>query len=392
MITVSEIKKKSETIYREYLQSIVRGEIFFPKALRSDKSVSSDFNEMRKELAEVIEHSKDRKGFGYTIVYRQIKTRKHGIQSLPEEISFQIEADFLKYLHKEEEVAQFGNDCSLILSDFSELKEWIIKYPLKVIENHSQWGDLLKVCNYFRANPKPNLYIRELPVRVHTKYIENNKGILKELLDILIAEHINPNETNFEKRFNLKYAEPLVRFRVLDEHIAQAYFSEISDLSITVSQFEKLDLPEIKRVFIVENKTNLLTIALSMPEIEKTIVIFGSGYKVENLKKAVWLNNVELLYWGDLDADGFQILSQFRGFFPHVKSILMDQETFDKFSQDKVEGAASKSTATYLQNSEKKLYDLLKSKNWRLEQEKIPLEYVKDILDISNARTAKHRI
>jgi hypothetical protein len=381
MITAEEIRKKTENIYVEYLKSIITEDLFFPKTIRSNKSVSSDFNEMRKELAGVIEYSKDRKGFGYTIVYRQIKTRKHGIQSLPEEISFQTEADFLKYLHKEEEVAQFGNDCSLILSDFSELKEWITKYPLKVIENHGEWVNLLKVCDYFKTNPKPNLYIRELPVKVHTKYIENNRSILKELLDILIAKYVNPNETNFEKRFNLKYAEPLVRFRILDAHIAQAYFSGINDLSIPVSQFEKLDFPDIKRVFIVENKINLLTIALSMPKIEKTIVIFGSGYKVENLKKAIWLNNVELLYWGDLDADGFQILSQFRGFFPHVKSILMDKETFDKFSQDKVEGAASKSTAIHLKNSEKQLYDLLKSKNWRLEQEKIPLEYVKDILD-----------
>ena len=69
MITVAEIKKKSENLYCEYLKSIISGESFFPKTIRSDKSVSIDFNEMRNELAEVIEHSKDRKNFGYTITY-----------------------------------------------------------------------------------------------------------------------------------------------------------------------------------------------------------------------------------------------------------------------------------------------------------------------------------
>ena len=77
MITVTEIKKKSENLYTEYLKSIVSGETFFPKTIRSDKSVSNDFGEMRKELAEVIGHSKDNKNYGYTINYKQINTRKH---------------------------------------------------------------------------------------------------------------------------------------------------------------------------------------------------------------------------------------------------------------------------------------------------------------------------
>jgi hypothetical protein len=375
-------KEKTQNIYTEYLKSIITEESFLPKKLRSNKSVSPDFNEMRKELADVIEHSKDRKGFGYTIIYRQIKTRKHGIQSLPEEISFQTETDFFKYLHKEKEVAQFRNDCSLIISNFPELKEWLIKYPAKVVQNHEHWADLLKVCACFKANPKPNLYIRELPITVHTKFIENSKGIIKELLDILIAGHVNQEFTlgdagGFEKRFNLKYAEPLVRFRILDTQIAQTYFSGIDDLSVPVGRFERLNLP-LKKVFVVENKMNVLT----FPVISKTAVIFGSGYGVENLKNVEWFNKIELFYWGDLDADGFQILSQFRGYFPHVKSILMNKETFDRFSQDKVEGTAGKSGAAYLQNGEKQLYDLLKLNNWRLEQEKIPLEYVKDVLDI----------
>jgi hypothetical protein len=136
----------------------------------------------------------------------------------------------------------------------------------------------------------------------------------------------------------------------------------------------------MKRVFIVENKTNLLTIALSMPEIEKTAVIFGSGYKVEYLKKVFWLNNVELLYWGDLDIQGFEILSQFRGYFPHVKSILMDKETFDRFFEKDMGKPSNISINLNLTDDEKQLYELLKTNNWRLEQEKIPLEYVNETI------------
>lgn len=375
MITVNEIKKKSENIYKAYLQSIICDKIFFPKVLRSNKSVSSDFNEMRKELTEIVENSKDRKGFGYTIIYRQINTRKHGMQSLPEEISFQTESDFLKYLHKEKEAEQFRNDSQLILSSFPELKEWIIKSPLKIIENKDKWNDLLKVCNYFKSNPKPDSYIRELPIQIHTKFIENNEAIIKELLDHLIADLIQTDETKFEKRFNLKFDETSVRFRILDNHIAQTYFSGINDLCIPASQFEKLELP-LKQVFVVENKMNVLT----FPNIVATVVIFGSGYGgVANLKKVEWFNKTELFYWGDLDADGFQILSQFRGYFPHTKSILMDKETFDGFFEND-KGTPSTKTALNLTDSENRLYELLKTNNWRLEQEKVLQEYVNEII------------
>ena len=376
MITANEIRKKSENLYSEYLKSVITEEAFFPKILRSDKSVSPNFNEMRKELTEVIEHSKDRKGFGYTVTYKQINTRKHGSQSLPEEISFQTESDFLKYLHKEKEVEQFRNDCLLILSKFKELREWIIKYPAKIIENQRKWEDILNVCHYFKRNPSPNLHIRELPIQVHTKFIENNKGILKELLDILLAEHINQNEKDFEKRFNLKYDEPQIRFRILDKNISYKYFSGIDDLSIPISRFEQLEL-SLKKVFVVENKMNVLT----FPNINETIVIFGSGFKVENLKNTQWLKNMEIFYWGDLDVQGFEILSQFRSYFPHVKSILMDKETFAHHSSEKVEGTPSKvSVISGLTNEEQELYELLKLNNRRLEQEKISLDYVNDLI------------
>jgi hypothetical protein len=235
------------------------------------------------------------------------------------------------------------------------------------------------VCHYFKHNPKPNLYIRELPVQVHTKFIENNKGILKELLDILIDEHANKNEPNFEERFNLKYAEPLVRFRILDRSISRQYFSGIDDLSIPVSQFEQLELP-VKRIFVVENKTNLLTIGLTFPELDKTIVIFGSGYKIENLKNVKWFKNTDLFYWGDLDIQGFEILSQFRHYFPSVQSILMDKATFKHFEKERVDGKENKNSAPNLTDKEQELYELLKTNNWRLEQEKISLEYVNDTI------------
>ncbi len=385
MITVAEIRKKSENLYSEYLKSIISGETFFPKTIRSDKSVSVDFNEMRSELAEVIEHSKDRKKFGYTITYKQVNTRKHGVQSLPEEISFQSESDFLKFLHHEREAESFKANAYKILSIFPDLMDLIKKYPRKVIDNSSNWKSLLDICLYFKQNPKPNLYIRELPVNVNTKFIENNKGILFDLLNVVLpSESINEEFTTtkyFENRFGLKFNQSQIRIRVLDKRISDNHLSGLTDLVITEEEFCGLQIP-CKKVFIFENKTNFSNLMnfLTLPQMENTIGIFGSGFSVSKLKNALWLANKEIFYWGDIDTHGLKILSQIRGYFSNTKSIMMDFETLNTFKADWDKGEPiHESSLPNLNSDEQGLFQFVRADNIitiRLEQEKINHQYV----------------
>ena len=379
MISPNEIKNKAERKYFNYLQDVVTGIPYSKIIITGNKKPSGNLSQFNYELTELMKSSKEKKGYGYTVKYETIKKKTLGTQDVPSEICFETETDFLKFLQKEKEVKKFHENCALIISQFSELKEWIINNPKKIINNQNQWNDLLKVCQYFKSNPHPDLFIRELPIQVHTKFIENNKTIIRELLDVIIGDHIQQDERDFEQRFNLKYPESLVRFRILDKNISATFFSGIDDLSISINQFEQLKLP-IQNVLIVENKTNLHTIALTIPLLEKTIVVFGSGYKVEKLKGVEWFNRVKLFYWGDLDVHGFEILSQFRGYFSNVKSILMDKGTFDKFYEND-KGVETKTKIDLnLNGEEQELYNLLKHNNARLEQEKIPQEYVKEKL------------
>jgi hypothetical protein len=97
-----------------------------------------------------------------------------------------------------------------------------------------------------------------------------------------------------------------------------------------------------------------------------TIAIFGSGFSVFNLKNVRWFDNLKLLYWGDIDVQGFEILSQFRSYFPQTKSILMDKLTFDKFFEDDNGTPTNISTRLHLTDEEQQLYDILKTNNWEL--------------------------
>ncbi len=382
MITVSDIKKKAEAFYPEYLRASVSGENVFPRVIRSDKSVSKDFVESGKQKAELIEQSKDRKGFGFTIKYKTVNTKQHSVQDVIDEISFQTENDFLKFIRKESEVTNFKKNVKQIINQFQELNEWVKKYPLKVVQFNDIWEELLHVCEYFKQNPNPNLYIRELSVKVHTKFIENNKGILLELLNnILPQENINHNfktSKDFEKRFGLKFNQSQIRIRVLDKSISDIHLSGLSDITITEEEFVNFQIP-CDRVFILENKTNFSNLMnfLTLPQMASTIGIFGSGFKVGNLKKSISLADKEIYYWGDIDTHGLQILSQIRGYFKQTKSIMMNFETLRKFKDDWSKGEATTATTLLnLSSEEQELFIFVKENNIRLEQEKISHDYV----------------
>jgi len=375
MISPNEIKAKAGRKYLSFLQSMIEKKPFTRLVIRGDKSYTkSSLTDFEKEILLIISQSKEKKGFGYTLEFQKVRTKFLGTQDLPTTIYFDTEKDLVKYLGKEQEVEFFKINYVQIISTFPELKDWVIQNPSRIIQNQNEWESLLKVCGFFKNNPTPNLYIRELPINVHTKFVERNQSIIKDLLDVLIPEYLNPQERTFEKRFNLKFSEPQVRFKILDKALSNSFFSGLDDIAIPVSQFEKLDLP-IQKVIVVENKTTLYT-TLTLPRMDKAVAIFGSGYSVYNLKNVNWFTNLELLYWGDIDVQGFEILSQFRGYFPHTKSVLMDEQTFNKYFENDHGTSTNITTQLNLTHSENELYTILKANNWRLEQEKIPFDYV----------------
>lgn len=371
MITVTEIKKKAERIYPEVLQSSLTEKKYFPKLIRADKSLSKDFVKMSQEIAHVMADSKDRKGFGYTVQSESVKTKLHGIQDIPNAIVFETLTDYLKFIGKKNEYELFMENCKIIKNQLPQINDWLILNPESVISNFGKWDELLKVCNWFLNSFEAHkYYIRELPINVHTKFIEGNIGILKNLLDFLIPDKLNSDKTDFEKRFNLKYAEPLIRMRFIDESIT--IIENVTDLSFTLDEFEKIKI-NCNKVFITENLMNFLT----FPFVPKSIAIWGGGFRVENLKSIKWLKNKIIYYWGDLDSHGMQILSQLRLYYPHTCALMMDKDTLLKFQSDwRIGKMTNVAILNGLSHEEQEFFSFLKEQNIRLEQEKIPQSFV----------------
>lgn len=372
MITPTEILQKARRLYLPFLQSWVRGETFFPRSLPVGSLPLSNYAQLREGVQLLIAQSKEQRGYGYTLECEKQRTRRYEPQNLPKRVVIETEQDFLRMLAKEQEFAHFERDVALLHERQPRLHEWVIAHPQWVIDYHGHWSGLLEVCAYFVEHPRPHCYIRELPIRVHTKFIEEHAGILRELLETLLPlEAIQPEAKTFAQRFGLREDEPLLRVRFLDNQLTQRYGLPLTDLSLSHAQFAQLPL-HTERCIITENKMVFLT----LPAFPLTFAIFGEGFTVRSLRTIPWLTHCPIYYWGDLDAHGFQILSLLRETFPHVISVMMDEETLHTFSDFCVEGApCTAQQLAHLTAEEHTLFQYLARENIRLEQERINHAY-----------------
>lgn len=370
MITPNEVKKKAARRYYDFLRASLRDDAFFPLEIRFRKAKASDeYLALRDWVEALAAGSKMECGFGYTLILEERELRRYGRQSLPARILIETELDFLRLIGKGAEFKRWQTAVFHTRAQFPQLINWLATYPQRPLPYLNVWEELLTVCAYFVAHPRPHVYMRELPVPVHTKFIEEHATILRQLLDELLPpEAIKPEETQFERRFGLRYDEPQIRLRLLDTTLPHELRWPASDLSLTLSDCAQLAGMDGRVVLIVENKMTFLT----LPPLENGVAIWGKGFQVSVLREVNWLTNCAIWYWGDLDAQGFAILSQLRGYWPQTRSFLMDEATFERYERFVVNGTPVKDMVlANLDEGETAVYQQLAAQNWRLEQERI---------------------
>lgn len=374
MITPDEIIKKAKRKYRDVLRAWLSGESLFPMEFPVGR-LSKDMAQRRAQIDLLRQHSKEESGQGYTLEWKTSNRRDLGRQTTPRRVVVETLDDYLSLVRRRTEFNNFVADVEKIRGGFPALDEWLYANPQSVIDHSGKWDDLLLVCNYFVQRSCPNVYIRELPIPVHTKFIEQNPRILRDLLDILLpAESIETDETDFARRYGLRDKPALIRLRLLEEQLDWQYGLRLDDLTLPVGQAAHLLASHIKPgyVIIVENLINFLT----LPAHPNSVGLFGQGFAIHLLGQVDWLHHCNIIYWGDIDASGLQILSDLRQIFPHVRSVMMNRQTLDEYAAyivtdntncvDRFDG---------LTEAEIELAQYIHTHHMRLEQEHIPHDY-----------------
>jgi len=337
-----------------------------------------DFANIRKELIALQAAAKPAQGFGYQIEFEPVAHRQLGEQHMPSRIYFATEADFLRFIGKHHQAAQFQQLAQQSLVRHPALAKLLHEKPRWLLDNLEVWDKLLEVANWFIAHPRPAIFIRQIDLPgIDSKFIEQHKSQLTALLDVLLPPAtIESDAKTFERRYGLRFDQHLIRFRLLDPSIAPA---GLCDLTLPLQDFCRLQLP-LDYVFITENKVN----GLAFPNFPASMVIFMLGYGLGSLAEVNWLKHKRIIYWGDLDSHGFEMLSRLREKFPQLESMLMDSATLD---QNRILCGAEKSPVKevplYLSDAERATFSVLLSgngSNLRLEQERIPFGQIEAFL------------
>ena len=374
----------------QLLQPSEAGGTAFPLRLRfavpSSTEMSARFNDVRSWMAGLHQGSARLR-----FIQREFRHSVLGQNSVPVEAWVDSLADALALIGKQKEAQRFAALMQITQAQNPALLPWLQKRPLNALALEAVWLRLLAVVSWLQNNPRPGIYLRQVDSQgVDSKFIESNRSILAELLDLALpTEAIDAlaagysGLSQFCSRYGFKDKPLRIRFRLLDPALALITLQSgpaDQDIGVTQTLFEQLDLP-VKRVFITENEVNFL----AFPPVAGSLVIFGSGYGFDVLAGARWLQKAQIFYWGDIDTHGFAILDQLRATLPQAASFLMDSKTL--LAHEKHWGEEPKTENRNLPRlslDEQVVYDSLRDERirpgLRLEQERIAFGWMQQAL------------
>lgn len=382
--TPEDIRKR---IRREWdngciLAAMLGGEAVFPLRVplrRPDsKALAEHFEGTRLWIAALGALDKEQAGNRCRLEWQEVVHRQLGRNRIPVAAIVESEKDGLGLIGKQSDADRFRELTVTVADAFPSLTSWMRQYPLKVLDQAENWPRLLAVLDWVAHHPDANVYLRQIDAPgVDTKFIEQHRGLLCDLLDRVLPQERMDNRYSgvrgFEQRYGFKRKPALVRFRFLDR---KQSLHGLPDVAVTSDEFARLALP-VERVFITENEINFL----SFPEVTDGLMLFGGGYGFEHISQTDWLRQREIFYWGDIDTHGFAILDQLRSQFPAVRSLMMDRATL--LEHRAVWGNEDRPTFRQLERlnaEESALFDDLRfdciSPSLRLEQERIGFAWI----------------
>ena len=254
-----------------------------------------------------------------------------------------------------------------------------IDFALDFVKAAADWADeeverFIAVYAWLAANPATNLYLRQLPIPgIHTKWLDAGRKKLFLALHRVLCDGLSQEGATFETVFGLRVKENRLRFRVLDPALRRVT-AGLEDLDIPRSEAARLPLTPETVIFSENEQTGL-----AFPDLPGVVLVLGLGNNVGDLGAIPWLSRARILYWGDLDTYGFDILDNVRAALPQTQSVLMDEATLRRW-RDFAVGVSEKEQyrgeLAHLTPDEARVVELLQAdalgKNLRLEQERIP--------------------
>jgi hypothetical protein len=316
------------------LGAFARAEAFEPVAvpLRGPAAgeVAERLEDVRAWVAALERGSRRRGGPTYRLETRPVGGRLLGSNQLPARAWVESYDAAWRLLDVEDQVAVFAGLLSRTRDRQPALVDWAADHPLRALALAPVWGRLLDAAEWIATHGGKGLYLRQIDVAgVDTKFVEQHRGVLADLVDVLLPEipthgapAVEAPRTDLARRYGFLSRPGYVRLRLGAGAFGEGVLPGLSEATMRVDELAGLE-PVARRVFVLENEITYL--AFPMPP--DSLVVFGAGYTVSLAGSLPWLAEQEVWYWGDLDTHGFAILNRLRHACPQARSFLMDRGT-----------------------------------------------------------------
>jgi hypothetical protein len=289
----------------------------------SAREVAADFGAAQEWAAQLHRAADFGRSPAFRLETRSVGGRLVGANVVPSAAWFDEPDQAWRLLRVSEEVAAFQRLRAVAAGAHPAIVDWVVAHPLRALSHEAVWTKVVATVLWLRARVGTAAYLRQIDVPgVDTKFIEGHRAVLAELLDALapgVADESRSAGRDFARRYGFREKPAMTRLRSLD---GAPLFGGLSDASVRVEELATVDVAA-RHVLIVENEVTFL----ALPALPDTVAFFGAGFDVLRLGRLHWLQERDVVYWGDLDTDGFVILDRLRGQLPRVRSVLMDLET-----------------------------------------------------------------
>jgi hypothetical protein len=180
MIQPDDILKKAKNLYSEFLNAWALGRTdFFPRLVPVSRVPDSDIPKAAKEIQCLREGSKAAQGFGYSIEWEEVNSRRYGKNLFPKRVYFESQNDLLRFTGMQRAFAELVTTVTLLREAFPQLEPWIVSNLRAIMSVQDDILGLIEVTRYFLENPRPNRFVRELPVPPAKGQRHTGEGPLK---------------------------------------------------------------------------------------------------------------------------------------------------------------------------------------------------------------------
>lgn len=235
---------------------------------------------------------------------------------------------------------------------------------------------LIRVADWFRHTPRDQragLTPRQVPLEgVHAKWLNTHQPQVRALAGLADLDLAPPHPA----RAHFTYLDP--------EHLDNGGRKHDS-----YSVGDVVSVPyEPSVVLISENKDT----AIGFGRVPGGIAIEGNGSGAGTVASIPWVKTAPLVvYWGDMDIDGLEILDEYRASEVPAVSMFMNIDAYHTYQRygtnhdrnGKPLSIKPTRTVSLANIQERQLYELLLSGDapvLRIEQERIPLECAEEAL------------